>query len=106
MIGVRGYGTVCPAGWGVAPFREALAAGTPIPTRELQRPALADPCSSAPHRPRQLGLSLWPTRACGAPAPFRNMPSLRLSKQSGRSYPRSEAALCDWASSFASCAAV
>lgn len=38
MIGVRGYGTVCPAGWGVAPFREALAAGTPIPTRELQRP--------------------------------------------------------------------
>ena len=37
-IFVCGFGVVSPAGWGTKPFREALARGEPIPTRDLPRP--------------------------------------------------------------------
>lgn len=35
---VCGYGVVSPAGWGIKPFREALARGEPVPTKDLSRP--------------------------------------------------------------------
>jgi 3-oxoacyl-[acyl-carrier-protein] synthase II len=37
-IFVCGFGVVSPAGWGIKPFREALARGEPIPTKDLPRP--------------------------------------------------------------------
>jgi 3-oxoacyl-(acyl-carrier-protein) synthase len=37
-IYVSGLGAVSPAGWGVAPLRDALAKGVPIPTQGLARP--------------------------------------------------------------------
>jgi 3-oxoacyl-(acyl-carrier-protein) synthase len=37
-IFVSGFGVVSPAGWGIKPFREALARGEPIATRDLPRP--------------------------------------------------------------------
>ena len=37
-IFVCGTGAVSPAGWGMKPFREALARGESIPTKELARP--------------------------------------------------------------------
>lgn len=41
-IFISGIGAVSPAGWGVAPFREALGGGA-IPTRELARPGWEEP---------------------------------------------------------------
>lgn len=37
-IFVCGVGVVSPAGWGIKPFREALARGEPITTKDLPRP--------------------------------------------------------------------
>lgn len=37
-IFVCGVGVVSPAGWGTATFRDALARGEPIPTKDLPRP--------------------------------------------------------------------
>ncbi len=37
-IFVCGFGVVSPAGWGIKPFREALARGEPVPTKDLARP--------------------------------------------------------------------
>ena len=37
-IFVCGTGAVSPAGWGMQPFREAIARGEGLPTRELPRP--------------------------------------------------------------------
>lgn len=37
-IFVHGWGAVSPAGWGIGPLRDALAAGTPLPLAELSRP--------------------------------------------------------------------
>jgi hypothetical protein len=42
-IVIHGLGAVSPAGWGVAPFREALARGEPLPTKELPRPGWTHP---------------------------------------------------------------
>ena len=42
-IFVCGLGAVSPAGWGVAPLREALARGEPLPIKELARPGWTDP---------------------------------------------------------------
>ena len=39
---VCGCGAVSPAGWGVAPLRQALACGEPLPTKDLARPGWAD----------------------------------------------------------------
>lgn len=40
-IFVCGLGAVSPAGWGMKPFREALARGEGLPTKELPRPGNA-----------------------------------------------------------------
>lgn len=40
---VRGIGSVSPAGWGLAPLREAVRAGAPIPHRELPLPGHEKP---------------------------------------------------------------
>lgn len=37
-IYVHGIGAVSPAGWGVAPFRQALQQKQPLPTKDLNRP--------------------------------------------------------------------
>ncbi len=37
-IFICGTGVVSPAGWGMQPFRDAIARGTPLPTKELPRP--------------------------------------------------------------------
>ncbi len=37
-IFVCGTGAVSPAGWGIKPLLEAMASGTPLPTKELPRP--------------------------------------------------------------------
>ena len=37
-IFVCGFGAVSPAGWGMKSFREALARGEGLPTKELPRP--------------------------------------------------------------------
>jgi hypothetical protein len=37
-IFICGTGVVSPAGWGMQPFREAIARGTGLPTKELPRP--------------------------------------------------------------------
>jgi len=37
-IFICGTGAVSPAGWGMQPFREAIARGTALPTKELPRP--------------------------------------------------------------------
>jgi len=42
-IFVQGYGAVSPAGWGVAPLREALTRGEPVGTKELSRPGWSSP---------------------------------------------------------------
>jgi len=42
-IFVCGHGAVSPAGWGVMPFRDALARGTPIPVSELARSGWSQP---------------------------------------------------------------
>jgi hypothetical protein len=40
---VCGLGAVSPAGWGIAPMRDALAAGTPLPVEALARPGWTEP---------------------------------------------------------------
>lgn len=40
---MRGTGAVSPAGWGMPALREALAAATPLPSRELARPGWTQP---------------------------------------------------------------
>jgi len=40
---VSGYGAVSPAGWGVAPLRQALAGGIPLPVKNLPRPGWSNP---------------------------------------------------------------
>ena len=40
---VRGIGAISPAGWGVAPLRDAIRAGVSIPHRELSRPGQEKP---------------------------------------------------------------
>jgi 3-oxoacyl-(acyl-carrier-protein) synthase len=40
---VHGCGVVSPAGWGLAPFRAALAAGVPLPASPLPRPGWEKP---------------------------------------------------------------
>lgn len=42
-IFVRGLGAVSPAGWGMDLFRAALAAGEPLPVKELARPGWSNP---------------------------------------------------------------
>ena len=42
-IFIHGIGAVSPAGWGVAPLRQALARGERIPTSELSRPGWNQP---------------------------------------------------------------
>jgi len=42
-IYVCGIGAVSPAGWGVAPLRDALCKSEPLPTRELARPGWHQP---------------------------------------------------------------
>lgn len=57
---VKGWGAVSPAGWGVAPLREALARGEPVPTKTIPRPGRAEPfiargVPAPPARPAFLG---------------------------------------------------
>jgi hypothetical protein len=40
---VSGWGAVSPAGWGVAPLRQALQAGKPLPVQPLARPGWDQP---------------------------------------------------------------
>jgi 3-oxoacyl-(acyl-carrier-protein) synthase len=42
-IFVHGIGAVSPAGWGVAPLRDALCKGEPLPTKELPQPGSSQP---------------------------------------------------------------
>jgi 3-oxoacyl-(acyl-carrier-protein) synthase len=42
-IFVHGCGAVSPAGWGVAPLREALQRGEPLPVKPLMRPGWTKP---------------------------------------------------------------
>ena len=61
-IYVCGIGAVSPAGWGVAPLRDALCKGEPLPTRELPRPGWNQPLRvravpSLPARPAFLSHS-------------------------------------------------
>ena len=42
-IFICGSGAVSPAGWGVAPLREALARGVPLPQKDLARPGWTRP---------------------------------------------------------------
>jgi hypothetical protein len=48
---VRGIGAVSPAGWGIAPLREALAAGNPTEARPLARPGWTEPLRARPVPP-------------------------------------------------------
>lgn len=43
---VSGWGAVSPAGWGVAPFREALQRGLPLPSQPLVRPGWEQPLAA------------------------------------------------------------
>lgn len=58
-IYVRGIGAVSPAGWGIAPFRDALAKNHPIAESSVPRPGSTPlPCRSVPPpqpRPTFLG---------------------------------------------------
>src|SRR5688500_5501795 len=40
---VRGIGAVSPAGWGIAPLREAIRAGAPVAHKALPRPGQEKP---------------------------------------------------------------
>ena len=40
---VHGTGVISPAGWGIAPFRETLSAGTALPKKPLTRPGVPEP---------------------------------------------------------------
>jgi 3-oxoacyl-[acyl-carrier-protein] synthase II len=51
MIFVCGSGAVSPAGWGVAPLREVLARGEPLPPKEVPRPGLNSPLLVRPVPP-------------------------------------------------------
>lgn len=48
---VNGYGVVSPAGWGIAPFREALERNEPLPTKDMERPGRQKPFSVRHVRP-------------------------------------------------------
>lgn len=57
---VTGCGAVSPAGWGVAPLREALQQGRPLPVQPLprpgwQKPLRERPVPAPPLRPQFLG---------------------------------------------------
>jgi hypothetical protein len=43
---VRGLGAVSPAGWGVPALRAALAAGEPLPLRQMERPGWEQPLNA------------------------------------------------------------
>lgn len=43
QVYVHGAGVVCPAGWGMPGFRQAIRKGTPLPIKELQRPGWDKP---------------------------------------------------------------
>ncbi len=45
---VSGLGAVSPAGWNVPTLRDALAKGTPLPARMLERPGWARPLQTRP----------------------------------------------------------
>lgn len=53
MIGicVHGLGAVSPAGWGVAPLRQALSTGSPLPCTPLSRPGQERPLRVRPVPP-------------------------------------------------------
>src|SRR2546426_10152771 len=42
-IVVHGIGAVSPAGWGVAPLRDAICKGEPLPIKDLARPGWSQP---------------------------------------------------------------
>ena len=48
---VSGIGVVSPAGWGLAPFRDALARGEALPVRDLPRPGWTQPLRVRPVPP-------------------------------------------------------
>lgn len=61
-ISITGLGAVSPAGWGVKPLREALAANAPLPTTDLARPGWEKPLRvrSVPASPTKLAALAHP----------------------------------------------
>lgn len=67
-IFVCGSGAVSPAGWGIKPFREALARGEPVATKDLPHPG------NAPLRVRQVPPASPRPAFCGHPRLRRTSP--------------------------------